>query len=281
MAIFSYNDASALIERLTAVLSSNDHVSKAVSRGFIERLDLLVSVLNVYYLENKVLALNLLQIQDYLNALSASLSRNSDKLTSQFRSQIDALRLVNSEQVSKIVQLLESAQQTLSGSRFVAILGSEELKIGDFRQILSDHPGIKVIEVRPRNSPVAVFLELLQAEALIWLISAVLTTRFHSEISGEELVDREQDAALEEVAESLPDKSTKSDGDNQKALIRINRNIEVGLISREEMDIGVRITRAFQGGLVKKFELSFSPKRAVEFHKSLLKLIGGYARTGK
>lgn len=278
VAVFSSRNGDELVEEVTAVLSTKDHVSRAVSRGFIEKLDLLVTLLNLYYQENRLIALNLLQMQDYLNALSEQLFGHSDKLTSQFKSQIDALRFANSEYVAEVIQVLNFANSSFEGARFIALLGEERQSLEGFQRLLKDHQGVSVLEVRERQSPVAIFTELFEVGALVWIISAVVTTRFRYQLLEPDIITDEQDEALAKLDKQLPE--SKASRAELSAPKRTERHLEVGLLSRETMDVGLRISNAFQGGIVKKFELSFSPKRAVEFQKNLLGLIGSYTRTG-
>lgn len=279
IAFFKSNDIHEYIREATLILETNIQVSRAISKGFIEKLELLVMFFNFLYAEDKLLAVNLLQLQDHLNKLAENLKYVNDKYAIQFSREIDSLRLVNSDYVASIVRNIDHVYTVLYGAEMIALLANEHLGLDDYKKLFAENENIKIIECRERNSPIALFVQVVEAGALMWLISAIVTTRFFYQVDGISTIDYEQNEALEEAAKNISSNNyfpVKQKIDKSKLIA--SRTIEIGLLSKENIEIGVRVATAFQSGLCKKYEVNFSPKRVVQFQKNIISILGYYKR---
>ncbi len=279
--VFTSTSTENFVERLTALFEGNEHVSNAVSQGFVEKLNLLTSLIAMMYASNQVVALNLLQLQEYLNALSTQLTDKTNPLARPFRIEIDALRLINAEEVSHIIELMDRAALDMQGAQYVAVSGDEHLSVEQFQDLLSDRADIQVLEKRRRNSPQAILMYLQNAGTLYWIISIIIATRFRYQLDDPELITTEQNDALAVVAQQHPRGKPLSGSQQIVEDKRIKTNFEAGLLSGNALEFGFKIANSFQNGLTRKYELSISPLRVIQFHKHLFSLIGSYPSSEK
>lgn len=279
--VFTSTGSESFVENLTALLGSNEHVSNALSRGFVEKLNLLTSLIGMMYSHNQIVALNLLQLQEYLNALSTKLTDSTNPLAHQFRIEIDALRLINAEEVSHIIELMDHSALVMQGAQYIAVSGNEHFSIKQFQRLLSDKGGIQVLEVRQRHSPQAIMMYLPDVSTLVWIISIIIATRFKYQLDDPELITTEQNAALATIAQEHSATKLVSESGAIQENKRVKTNFEVGLLSGNALEFGFKIANSFQNGLSQKYELSISPKRVIEFNNNLFSLLGSYYKSEK
>lgn len=281
--VFSAENELALINNVTKILKEGQHVSIGISRGFTEKLELLVNFLNLMYENNQLIALNIIQIQDYLNQLSNKLNNAKQNWAIQFRNEVDSLRLSNSNNCSEVLEEISYAHEKLEGVSLIAISADETMQLYQFQKLFEENPNIIPFQIKSRNSPIALFIELIDWSAIVAIVSIIISTRFKYQLDRGKIFQDEQDENLNNLSfqknTCIPKISANRALKPKKTddLI-LKKHFELGLISSESVEFGLRITSSFQSGLVKKLELTFSPKRAVNFHKHLFGFLGTHRR---
>jgi uncharacterized protein YjbI with pentapeptide repeats len=237
-----------------------------VSKTAATRLEHLVRFVLDLNENNKIILLPLLHLQDFLNALAETCQANDDFVVHPVVQTLQGLRLqISRYTASFITNLMEEIPE--GASQYTLFCDGEGRTDNNFYMELFDHISknyVEVIEVRIRNSPVEIVINVSDFATVLSVYAAILATRVRITLEEPPNI-----AISSDFGESRSHNAVENE-DRTKKLKKFD--LSFGRFGKTTDEVGVRAVAIFSSGLCQRFELGFSASRALKIHRHILRV---------
>lgn len=277
---FLYGMTIESYEVVFEITENPDWLSTKIPTSLAIRTENLISFMQYIYERNELMYIVLLRFRDFFQELCNHLNQQPEI------SQQHIARVFNGIRMS----LVRYADEFLRVALQVVATQGHELRFDangpvsvEYFEAVFDHlvgqGYIKINSVRPRNSPVEVIATLLEAGAIWFVVATVLSTRIRYDFS--QTRETQSDSASQQYLHhgAMPhkslDKASAPDSTRTKKV-----TIRLGPLASPDEDYVIEHLSVFSNGITKSLKISFSAKRALRIHNSIIRLLKGVKDSG-
>ena len=238
-----------------------------VPSSLVNRIENFVSFMQYLYEEDNLMVIVLLRLRDFFTEICGHLKERDEFSNRQIIRSFDGIRLLLSRYTDEFLQKLSGIISYLGeNSRIVYLEAQGPIDKEYFEQVFTDltrQSKIFIKKVAPKNSPIEVTVQLVDAAALWVFVATVLSTRIKYDFTREYKIMEDSDSAIGNVSNSRDIKSVTA-----KSI-----SLFLGPLKTPDNSFGIRYLSVFSNGITKQLEISFSARRALEIHRSILKFV--------
>jgi uncharacterized protein YjbI with pentapeptide repeats len=275
---FEFGVCEKFYEELFQLCQDPNWLRHGVSKTAATRLEHLTRFTIGLYDNNKLMLLPIVHLQDFVNDLAEKTGNKEGIMLYPVIQTLQGLRLQLASYTSVFIKNVLCIESSMSGPYRLYCEGVGSLDKYFFEKIFNhiDSRSYHVVEVKPKNSPVEIIINVSDLATLFAIYAAVVATRLRITIeeSAKNLEISRKLFSFDHLVEKNNEQTMDYKDVNKKLVNRSLKKLDLilGRIGEAEDEVGVSAIAVFSSGLCQKFELGFSASRAIEIHRHILRV---------